>query len=383
MPRRLLSGEGIAGVGIAAPGPLDPARGTLVEPPNLPRSFAGAALAGPIGAALALPAALERDTHVAALAEWEFGAARGLTDFLYVTVSTGIGGAIVSGGRLLGGPDGVAGELGHLLVEIDGPPCGCGGRGHLEAIASGSGIARAAGSSIAAGAAAGLGALAARRGRGLDARDVADAEDAGDADAARIMERARRAFAESCVALVNVFNPQRIVVGGSVARNQGERWLAPARERVAAIAFSVPRARVEIVPAELGDDVGLVGALPLLRRRAAGAGGLIGLRARKTGPAGRQGPLAIALGPDSAADLEDLATADRASALKRGLAVLHRDLLGIHDFDLLLVLDAIRFGHGAGSSSSAWRHGNPRPVSADHVFVHRDGRQRSVPANCF
>lgn len=260
-------GERIAGVGIAAPGPLDPARGTLVEPPNLPRSFAGAALAGPIGVALALPAALERDTHVAALAEWEFGSARGLTDFLYLTVSTGIGGAIVSGGRLLGGPDGVAGELGHLLVEIDGPPCGCGARGHLEAIASGSGIARAAGSSIAAGSAAGLGALAARRGRGLDARDVADAEDAGDADAARIMERARRAFAESCVVLVNVFNPQRIVVGGSVARNQGERWLAPARERVAAIAFSVPRARVEIVPAELGDDVGLVGALPLLRRR--------------------------------------------------------------------------------------------------------------------
>ena len=182
-------------------------------------------------------------------------------------MSTGIGGAIVSGGRLLGGPDGVAGELGHLLVEIDGPPCGCGARGHLEAIASGSGIARAAGSSIAAGSAAGLGALAARRGRGLDARDVADAEDAGDADAARIMERARRAFAESCVVLVNVFNPQRIVVGGSVARNQGERWLAPARERVAAIAFSVPRARVEIVPAVLGDDVGLVGALPLLRRR--------------------------------------------------------------------------------------------------------------------
>jgi len=260
--------EGIAGVGIAAPGPLDPARGTLVEPPNMPHSFAGAALAGPIGAALALPAALERDTHVAALAEWEFGAARGLTDFLYVTVSTGVGGAIVSGGRLLGGPDGVAGELGHLLVEIDGPPCGCGGRGHLEGIASGSGIARAAGSSIAAGTARGLETLAARRGRGLDARDVADAEEAGDADAARIMERARRAFAESCVALVDVFNPQRIVVGGSVARNQGERWLAPARERVAAIAFSVPRARVEIVPAELGDDVGLVGALSLLRRRA-------------------------------------------------------------------------------------------------------------------
>jgi glucokinase len=263
--------DAIAGVGISAPGPLDPVRGTLVEPPNLPRSFAGAGLADPIRAALGLPVALERDTHVAALAEWEFGAARGLTDFLYLTVSTGIGGAIVSGGRLLGGPDGVAGELGHLLVEIDGPPCGCGGRGHLEGIASGSGIARAAASAVAADGADGLRALVARRGRGLDARDVADAEEAGDADAARIMERARRAFAESCVSLVDVFNPQRIVVGGSVARNQGERWLAPARERVAAIAFSVPRARVEIVPAELGDDVGLVGALPLLRGTVSGS----------------------------------------------------------------------------------------------------------------
>lgn len=259
--------DAVAGVGIAAPGPLDPAGGTLIEPPNMPRSFRGAALAGPIGAALSLPAALERDTHVAALAEWEFGAARGLSDFLYVTVSTGIGGAIVAGGRLVSGPDGVAGELGHVLVELDGPPCGCGARGHLEGIASGSAIARAASEAIAAGHASGLASLVASLGRGLDARDVAIAEDDGDLTAAEIMERARRAFAEACVALVDVFNPERIVVGGSVARNQGDRWLAPARARVAAVAFSVPRARVEIVPAALGDDVGLVGAVPLLRRR--------------------------------------------------------------------------------------------------------------------
>jgi glucokinase len=258
---------GIGGVGIAAPGPLDPAAGRLVEPPNMPRSFRGADLAGPIGAALSLPVALERDTHVAALGEWEFGAARKLTDFLYLTVSTGIGGAIVAGGRLVTGPDGVAGELGHLLVDIDGPPCGCGARGHLEGIASGSGIARAAADAIAAGRAAGLASIAASLGRGLDARDIAEAEDDGDSAAAEIMERARRAFAEACVSLVDVFNPERIVVGGSIARNQGDRWLAPARERVAAIAFSIPRRRVEIVQAELGDDVGLVGAVPLLRRR--------------------------------------------------------------------------------------------------------------------
>jgi glucokinase len=260
----------VGGVGISAPGPLDLVAGTLVEPPNMPRSFHGAAIAGPIGAALSLPAVLERDTHVAALAEWEFGAARGLTDFLYLTVSTGIGGAIVAGGRLLGGPVGVAGELGHLLVELDGPPCGCGARGHLEAIASGSAIARAAASAMAAGEAPGLASIQASVGRGLDARDVAHAEERGDAAAALIMERARRAFAETCVSLVDVFSPERIVVGGSVARNQGDRWLEPARERVAAAAFSLPRARVEIVPAALGDDVGLVGALPLLRRRAGG-----------------------------------------------------------------------------------------------------------------
>jgi glucokinase len=259
--------ESIAGVGIAAPGPLDPTTGTLVEPPNMPRSFRGAALAGPIGAALGLPAVLERDTHVAALAEWEFGAVRGLSDFLYLTVSTGIGGAIVAGGRLISGADGVAGELGHLLVEIDGPPCGCGARGHLEAIASGSAIARAAAGAIAGGRAAGLASLASSIGRGLDARDVAEAETDGDGAAREIMERAREAFAEVCVTLVDVFNPERIVVGGSVARNQGDRWLAPARERVATVAFRVPRHRVEIVPAELGDDVGLVGAGPLLRRR--------------------------------------------------------------------------------------------------------------------
>jgi glucokinase len=260
--------DSIRGVGIAAPGPLDPAAGVLVEPPNMPRSFRGAALADPIGSALSLPAALERDTHVAALAEWEFGEARGLTDFLYLTVSTGVGGAIVAGDRLIGGPDGVAGELGHLLVEIDGPPCGCGARGHLEAIASGSAIARATLDAISAGRAGGLASLAASLGRGLDARDVAEAEEEGDPVAGEIMARARRAFADSCVTLVDVFNPQRIVVGGSIARNQGDKWLGPARDRVAAIAFSVPRARVEIVPAGLGDDVGLIGALPLLRRRA-------------------------------------------------------------------------------------------------------------------
>lgn len=258
----------IGGVGIAAPGPLDPASGTLIEPPNLGPAFRDVRLADPIARALSLPAVLERDTNVAALAEWRFGAARGATDFLYLTVSTGIGGGIVAGGRLLTGADGVAGELGHILVELDGAPCGCGGRGHLEAISSGTGIARAAAEAIAAGRAPDLATRARELGRGLDARDVAEAETDGDAAAGAIMARARVAFAEACVGLVDVFNPQFIVIGGSVARNQGEGWLGPARERVARTAFRIPRGRVEIVAAALGDDVGLVGALPLLERLA-------------------------------------------------------------------------------------------------------------------
>ena len=258
----------LAGVGISAPGSLDPRAGNLVEPPNLGPSFRGLAVADPVGRALCLPAMLERDTHVAALAEHAFGAADGLSDFIYITVSTGVGGAIVTGGRLLTGRDGVAGEIGHLPVDLDGPRCGCGGQGHLEAVSSGVAIAR---DGMAAGADGRSPALS-REGRGhwpLQARDVAEAEEAGDPVAAEIMERARRAFAAVVVGLVNVLNPQRIIVGGGIAEAQGERLLRPAREAVARQAFTLPGAGVEIVPAALGEDVSLAGALPLVQWRMA------------------------------------------------------------------------------------------------------------------
>lgn len=260
-------GERIGGIGISMPGPLDPVAGAFIDPPNLGPAFRNAPLGEPIGHAFSLPVAVDRDTHVAALAEWEFGAARGAADFIYLTVSTGIGGAIVTGGRLMDGPTGHAGELGHLLVELDGSPCGCGGRGHLEAISSGVGIARAGAEAIASGTAAGLAARAATLGRGLAARDLAQAEDEGDLAAGAILDKARYAFAETCASLVDVFTPTLIVVGGSIARNQGDRWLDPTRERIASVSFRIPRERVTVVQAELGDDVGLVGALPLLRRR--------------------------------------------------------------------------------------------------------------------
>lgn len=250
-------------IGISAPGPLDPRSGRLVEPPNLGPAFRDVPFRDPIGEALDLPAVMERDTVVAALAERHFGAARESRHFLYLTVSTGIGGAVVDDDRFVSGPDGVGGELGHVLVDIDGPLCGCGARGHLEAISSGVAIAAAAREAIAAGA-TGLRARARTMGGVLSARDVAEAEEAGDGDAAAIMTRARDAFAAAVVSLVDVFAPELIVVGGSIARAQGERWFGPARRAVEQHAFRMPALRVRLVPAALGDDVGLIGAVPLV-----------------------------------------------------------------------------------------------------------------------
>ena len=126
----------IAGIGISSPGPINPWTGTIVSPPNLGPEVHDIPIAAALERALGLPAYLDRDTNVAALGERAFGAARGCDDFLYLTVSTGIGGAIVISGRLVHGPDGMAGELGHVSIELDGPPCGCGGQrppgGHLE-----------------------------------------------------------------------------------------------------------------------------------------------------------------------------------------------------------------------------------------------------------
>jgi glucokinase len=258
---------GIAAIGIAAPGPVDPIRGWVIDPPNLGPTFHDTPLAARASARLALPAFLDRDTQAAALGEGAFGVARGCQDFLYLTVSTGIGGAIVSGGILLRGPDGTAGELGHLLIDRHGPVCGCGATGHLEAIASGSAIARAARLRIEAGESPVLARLARERGTAFGAREVAEAEIAGDPVAAALMGDAREAFAAACVGLVDVFNPALIVVGGSLAAGQGDRWLDPARAAVERAAFRVPGRRVRIVPAALGADVGLVGAAVLVAQR--------------------------------------------------------------------------------------------------------------------
>jgi len=264
-PGRL--GAQVVGIGISSPGPVDPTRGMVVEPPNLGPAFRNVLLADDISKSQAgLPAFLERDTNVAALAEHAFGAARGIDDFIYLTVSTGVGGAVVSGGRLLTGPDGLAGELGHVPVSMSGPRCGCGGIGHVEAYASGTALARDARALVASNGSAFLVDRARRIGgpNELSAKDVAEGALAGDRPCVELMDRARRAIATACVGYVNAFNPHRIVVGGSIAEADGERLLGPIRDAISREAFEVMARKVRVVSPALGADVSLAGAYPLV-----------------------------------------------------------------------------------------------------------------------
>lgn len=253
-------------IGISAPGPLDPWRGVVVDPPNLP-AWHDVPLADLVADALDLPVLLERDTNVAIRAEWAHGAGRGARDVVYITVSTGIGGAAIVDGRPLIGPDGTAGEVGHLVVELDGPLCGCGGTGHVEAIASGRAMARDAVALLESGHAPRLRELAAGE-AAVDAALVARAADEGDADCGAILARAWIAIGAMCVSLVNVLNPEVIVIGGSIAEHR-PRLFDVARAEIRRSAFAVPAARVRVAPAELGDDVSLVGTWPIVAERMA------------------------------------------------------------------------------------------------------------------
>ena len=252
-----------AGIGISAPGPLDPWRGVVVAPPNL-AGWHDVPLTDRVETALGLPTFLVRDTNAAVMAEWRYGAARGADDVVYVTVSTGIGGGLIVNGRPLIGKDGTAGEIGHLTVEIDGPLCGDGMPGHAEAIGSGTAIAREGRALIARGEAPGLAALAADA--AVDAELVARAADAGDAASQAVLDRAWVAIGAMCASLVIALNPEVIVLGGSIALHRPEIRRA-VRAEIDRRAFAAPARRVRVEMAQLADDVSLIGLLPIVNDR--------------------------------------------------------------------------------------------------------------------
>ena len=249
-------------VGCAAPGPLDHRTGLVHEAPNLV-GFVEFPLAVRLSDALdGLTVFVDRDTAMAAIAEGSVGAASGEGDFIYITVSTGLGGTIVSGGRMLRGATNTAGEIGHWPVAFqldtsrdagaDLPRCGCGSFGCAESFAAGRNMADAYGVT--------------------DTAEVFAAAARGDDRATTIVTRAERALANLAVGLVNVLNPALIVVGGSIADKQPAHVLDPMRRAIAERAFRAPAAAVRVVPAALGGDVGMLGAVFAARERLAGRG---------------------------------------------------------------------------------------------------------------
>lgn len=260
--RQALRGAGKAatdmvGIGIACAGLVDAERGVVVTSPNLP-AWHRVPLAQCMEAALGVRTLLANDANAAALGEHRFGAGRGASHMIFVTVSTGIGGGLVLGGKLYTGAWGTAGEIGHTIVESGGPRCACGREGCLEALASGTAMARDAIQRLTAGEPSQLLELAGGHLEEVTAELIGQAAGVGDNLAREVVERAATYLGIGLGNLVNLLNPEVIVVGGGVSR-LGEMLLAPTRKAMQAHAFPFAVEGVRLVQASLGEMAGVMG----------------------------------------------------------------------------------------------------------------------------
>lgn len=267
--RAALAGAGLSlgqlrAVGIASPGAVDVARGIVPDAPQLP-GWRDVPLRDLMAERLGLPVAVENDATAAAIGEHVFGAGRGSRYMLFLTISTGIGGGIIIDGRPYHGKSGAAGEMGHVVVLADGPLCGCGTRGCLEALSSGTAIARQARELLARGKAPGLARLL-EDGEAPTARLVAEAAARGDADCLALLAQAGRYLGIALAGYVNIFDPELVVLGGGVVQ-AGEAFLAPARENMYALALAQPRRGLRLATGELGDEAGALGMIATLSAR--------------------------------------------------------------------------------------------------------------------
>ncbi len=247
----------VLAIAAAAPGPTDPRLGLVLNAPNIP-GWENLPLAKIIGDQFKAPVYLGNDANLAALGEWRFGAGQGHHDLVYLTISTGIGGGVISDDRLLLGERGLAAELGHVTVNPDGPMCGCGHRGHLEAFSSGTAIARYVAGQLAGGRTSSLTSLPSP-----SARDISAAADNGDPLAIEALERAGRYLGIAIANYLHIFNPSIVILGGGVS-SSGAHFFLPMRQSLKENVFAPGYLDgLTVTTAALGDDVGLLGALAL------------------------------------------------------------------------------------------------------------------------
>ena len=270
-------GRELVGVGIGSPGPLELPAGRLHRPPNLP-GWDGFPLLAETKKRLRLPIVLESDANVAALAEYELGLGKllGVDSLCMLTLGTGVGNGIILDGKVWHGVNGMGGEAGHMTIVPEGPLCGCGNAGCLEACASATALTNAAERLVAAGKAPGLARLKAE-GASLTAYEIAEAARQGDADAQGIYAETGRALGICLAGLVNILNLPLYVIGGGVANSWdllSSTLFSELERRSYVYALTAPGRSAsggitgggtQVMPAKLGAEAGLLGAciLPL------------------------------------------------------------------------------------------------------------------------
>ncbi|MEJ2319975.1 MAG: ROK family protein [Gemmatimonadales bacterium] len=261
----------VLGVGVGVAGQIDPETGTVVQAPNL--AWSDFPLKARLERAIDLPVFVINDVQAATYGEWMCGAGRGAQDLVCLFVGTGVGGGVVSGGSLMRGCGGTAGELGHMMLDWHGPPCTCGNRGCLEAFAAGWAIARRAREAAEDPAEEGgtLIDLADGGADNLTAEVVARAAHDGDPLAVRLMRETGEALGVGVASIANAFNPCKVILGGGVIEGMPE-LVALAETEARGRALEAALHPLEIVRAGLGKHAGTVGAAMWARRGLAAVG---------------------------------------------------------------------------------------------------------------
>lgn len=243
----------VAAVGVGAPGVIQVEKGIVVKSPNFP-DWERVPLKELLEKELNIPAFIENDANAAALGEQWRGAGRNIQSMILLTLGTGVGGGIILDNRIWHGADGMAGEIGHMTLMPEGRPCSCGNRGCLEMYASARGIQQSYREALEQASAAGSGA-----GSLITSEQIYDSARRGNDTAVSVMKDMGRMLGIGIASLINIFNPERIVIGGGV-KDAWPLFIDAAREEITLRAFEVPAKRTEIVPSLLGDDAGMVGA---------------------------------------------------------------------------------------------------------------------------
>jgi len=245
-------------ISLAAAGAIDLEKGLVTSSPHLP-GWHDVPLRDIVREKYRLNTFLLNDASAAALGEHRFGVGRGVNNLILLTVGTGIGGGIIINGRLYNGPCGSAGEMGHMTIDVNGLSCECGNIGCLETLASGTAMAREARKRITQGERSSLVEMVAGKIEDITAEKIGVAARAGDPLALDIIAEAGNYLGVGMVNLVNIFNPEMLIVGGGVAK-VGDLLLDPARQVVKERTFQISAQAVRIVLAQLGDEAGVLGA---------------------------------------------------------------------------------------------------------------------------